>query len=592
MGFLKNVSLKEALDLVVRNVRPHEAITLPLDMALGHTLAEDVYASQDIPPFDRSAMDGYALSSQDTAAATSDHPVRLLAVSDIHPSTAKPPQVQTGQAARIMTGGPVPPGADAVVRYEDVQANDGAIIIRTPVTCCSSVKKKGRDVQKGSLVAQAGLIVEPAHVGLLAALHVREVVVTRQPATAILAIGNELIGLHDSPNNPKIVASNLYMLSAMIKRQGAEVGFSRITKNHEDAIRHDLKEGLKQDMAITIGGTANGNSDLTRGVMGAMGVDIVFSGLGVRPGKGTTFGLHDGKPVFALPGTPSAAFTAFHTLVIPALWRLCGRRKTGIHTIEAILEKDIRKKPGTEHVVQGVVSQKASCAQVLPLDGPDVARLAALGRANGLIRIAPDNCRLAKGQPVSVQLLNHVEPCLFSNHPGHREQSKHTAPGPPVISIVGKSDAGKTTFLEKLVPHLTARGHKVGTIKHDVHGFDIDHKGKDSWRHKQAGAHTVTISSPKKVAIIKDVDREQTIDSLAVTYFQDVDLLVTEGYKKQNKPKIEVFRSSVHNAPLCTDDASLVAIVSDIPLNLGVPRFALNDIKGVADFVETRFLGR
>jgi molybdopterin-guanine dinucleotide biosynthesis protein B len=144
--------------------------------------------------------------------------------------------------------------------------------------------------------------------------------------------------------------------------------------------------------------------------------------------------------------------------------------------------------------------------------------------------------------------------------------------------------------LEKLLPELTARGHRVGTIKHDVHGFDIDHKGKDSWRHKQAGANTVSISSPKKVAIIKDVDEEESIDSLAVTYFQDVELILTEGYKRQNKPKIEVFRSTVHTEPLCNSDPSLVAILSDIPLDLGVPRFELDDIRGIADFVETRFL--
>jgi molybdopterin-guanine dinucleotide biosynthesis protein B len=163
---------------------------------------------------------------------------------------------------------------------------------------------------------------------------------------------------------------------------------------------------------------------------------------------------------------------------------------------------------------------------------------------------------------------------------------------PPIVSIVGNSDAGKTTLLERLVPELTARGYRVGTIKHDVHGFDIDHEGKDSWRHKQAGARTVVISSPKKVAIVKDAETEETLDSLGAKYFQDVDLILTEGYKKENKPKIEIFRSQVHETPLCQGDANLVALVSDMSLDLDVPRFEPDDIRGLADFVERKFLSK
>ncbi len=161
---------------------------------------------------------------------------------------------------------------------------------------------------------------------------------------------------------------------------------------------------------------------------------------------------------------------------------------------------------------------------------------------------------------------------------------------PPIVSIVGKSDAGKTTLLERLVPELKARGYRIGTIKHNVHGFDIDHEDKDSWRHKQAGAHTVAISSPKKVALVKDVETEETLNSLATKYFQDVDIVLTEGYKQEDKPKIEVFRSQVHETPLCKGDEHLVALVSDTSLDLGVPRFELDDIRGLAGFVEQRFL--
>ncbi len=160
----------------------------------------------------------------------------------------------------------------------------------------------------------------------------------------------------------------------------------------------------------------------------------------------------------------------------------------------------------------------------------------------------------------------------------------------PIISIVGKSDSGKTTLIERLVPELTKRGYRVATVKHDIHGFEVDREGKDSWRHKQAGAHTVVISSPQKVALIRDVENDLTLSELREKLIQDVDLILSEGYKKDVQPKIEIFRKEKHNELLCTKEDNLIAIVSDKKFDVGVPCFSLNDIKGVADFIEAEFL--
>lgn len=160
----------------------------------------------------------------------------------------------------------------------------------------------------------------------------------------------------------------------------------------------------------------------------------------------------------------------------------------------------------------------------------------------------------------------------------------------PVISIVGKSDSGKTTLLEKLISEFKNRGYRVGTIKHDTHGFDIDHEGKDTWRHKKAGASTVVISSPAKVAVIKDIDEEKPLDSLAEEYFQDVDIIFTEGYKRGNKPKVEVFRKEMHRELLCTDDDNLIALASNQPFEVKAPCFDINDVEGLADLIEDTFL--
>ena len=160
----------------------------------------------------------------------------------------------------------------------------------------------------------------------------------------------------------------------------------------------------------------------------------------------------------------------------------------------------------------------------------------------------------------------------------------------PIISIVGKSDSGKTTLIEKLVPELTRRGYRVATVKHDIHGFEVDREGKDSWRHKQAGAHTVVISSPNKVALIRDVAKDLTLDEIRERWIQDVDLILSEGYKKDVQPKIEIFRKEKHKELLCTKEDNLIAIVSDKKFRVGVSCFFLDDIRGVAEFIEKKYL--
>lgn len=157
----------------------------------------------------------------------------------------------------------------------------------------------------------------------------------------------------------------------------------------------------------------------------------------------------------------------------------------------------------------------------------------------------------------------------------------------PVISIVGQSGAGKTTFLEKLIAELKARNISIGIIKHHVHDIDIDRPGKDTWRHSRAGADTVAISTPGKVAVFKKVDREMDLDEL-VAEFNDHDIILTEGYKKGNKPKIEVVRSA-HTKKIISDPTELIAIVSDIEWSVGVPVFGLEDAVGVADLLQSRY---
>lgn len=161
---------------------------------------------------------------------------------------------------------------------------------------------------------------------------------------------------------------------------------------------------------------------------------------------------------------------------------------------------------------------------------------------------------------------------------------------PPVISLIGKPDCGKTTLLEKLIPELKSRGYRVGTIKHHVHEFTMDHEGKDTWRHKKAGAGVVALSSPTGLGVIRDTDHDSQVAELTARYFYDVDLVITEGYKHLNLPKIEVFRSAIHQTPLANRDQTWIAMVSDIKIDAALPHFLPADVIGVADFLIDHFI--
>ena len=162
------------------------------------------------------------------------------------------------------------------------------------------------------------------------------------------------------------------------------------------------------------------------------------------------------------------------------------------------------------------------------------------------------------------------------------------AKAPPFVSIVGRSGSGKTTLVEKLIPELKKHGLRVGTIKHHLRDFEVDYPGKDSWRHKRAGAEKTIISSPYRVGVVMDVDHDHTFEELII-FLSGVDIVISEGYKGGDRPKVEIYRPEVHDKPLCLEDQNLIAIMTDTDLDLGVPRFALNDVRGLTDFLINYF---
>jgi molybdopterin molybdotransferase len=400
------ISYEQALRTVLENVHPLGQTHCPLEKSLGRIVAEDIRAPMHLPEADRSGVDGYALRSVDTLYAAEDRPVRLKIVGQVVSATDRPPAITAGKAIAIMTGGAVPQGADTIVKREDVESDGHTMTLRAAIPPGRYISEKGKDLVKGALVAKKGTMLDPVAYSVLASVRMAIVPVMKRPAASILAVGSELADLSEKENEHKIVASNLFLLSALIETMGIQVALARITKDDKASLQTDLKEALKNDLLITAGGTMHSRSDLTRSAMEEAGIDLQFSGMSVVPGKGTSFGLFKGRPVFALPGTPSAVFTVFYTLISPCLRKLMGQEQTGPTTITAVLEEDLHKRPGLEHFVMGQVSVHEGGYRVRPLAKPEHPVFSAMRLANGFIVVPANRDHLKKGATVSVHLLD------------------------------------------------------------------------------------------------------------------------------------------------------------------------------------------
>lgn len=399
------ITYEHALRTALESIDSLAATHCPLEKCLGRIVAEDIRATGHLPEVDRSAMDGYALRSVDTLQAVTSRPVRLKIVGEIFSSTVRPAGITAGETISIMTGGAIPPGADTIVKREDVESDGDSITLRGAIPPGRHLSEKGKEMAKGSLIAKKGTIIGPVAYSVLASFRMAIVPVVKRPSASIMVIGNELGDLSEKGEGHKIVASNLFLLSALMQARGVQVSLARITKDDKGAIQYDLKDGLQNDVLITTGGTWHGRSDLTRSAMEEIGICFRFSGMSVVPGKGTSFGLFEGKPVFALPGTPSAVFAVFHTLIRPCLRKLMGQEPIGPTTVAAVLEEDLHRRPGLEHFVTGQVSQQESGFRVRPVGKPEHSIFSAMSMANGFIVVPAGQEHLKRGAMVSVHLL-------------------------------------------------------------------------------------------------------------------------------------------------------------------------------------------
>ena len=401
------VTVEEALDKILSRIRPLGPERVSILEALGRVMAEDIYANRDIPPFNNSAMDGYAVRSGDIQDASSSHPVRLEVIEELPAGYMSKKKLTNGQAIRIMTGAPVPEEADTVVPVEDTKREDRFALIFRATLRGEHIRRAGEDVKKGECVISAGDLIDPAEIGMLASLGRSFVAVYQRAAVAILCTGEELVDVDGDLDGIKIVSSNSYSLAAQVKDCGAIPIQLGIAKDQKEEIKEKLIQGLRADVMISSAGVSVGDYDFVKHVLSELGVEIVFWRVAMKPGMPVAFGTIQGKPVFGLPGNPVSSMVSFEQFVRPALLKMMGHQQLFRPVIEAVLKEDIQKTPGRRHFIRAFVSVEKGqyFASVTGPQGSGI--LKSMVKANGLVIVPEDREMVSAGETVEVQLLDY-----------------------------------------------------------------------------------------------------------------------------------------------------------------------------------------
>ncbi|TMD13048.1 MAG: molybdopterin molybdotransferase MoeA [Chloroflexi bacterium] len=351
------LSVAQARQRILDQVGRLAAEDVPLREAAGRVLAEEVRATTDVPGFTNSAMDGYAVLARDVAAAGPANPVRLPLRGEVRAGVAPPHPLQAGTAIRIMTGAPVPAGADAVVRVEDTAEEDGAVLIRASVSAGTSLRAAGSDLRAGDLVAAPGRVVSPGVIGVCAAAGRTSLRCLRRPSVMVLTTGDELRDVGEPLEPGQIVNTNRYTLAAAVEEAGGLVLDAGVARDEREQIAAALRQAAAADLVISSGGVSMGAYDLVRDLL-AQEVRIDFWQVALRPGKPLAFGSVRGVPLIGLPGNPVSSLVAFELFARPALLKMQAREDRERPRLWARTEDTLSGPPHLEQYFRGVARRQ------------------------------------------------------------------------------------------------------------------------------------------------------------------------------------------------------------------------------------------
>jgi molybdopterin molybdotransferase len=401
------LTVEDAQEMVLASAHLLSSQPVSILEALGRVLRGPILADADVPSFTSSAMDGYALRSRDTSSAIHQTPRHLEVVGEVAAGQSPTIRVTPGTAVRIMTGAPIPPGADAVVPQEVVAATDKDIAISAAVPPGQHIRPAGQDVAAGERILDTGTVLGPAHIGMLAALGHESVHVARRPRVAILATGDELVDIRDAVVPSKVRNANSYSNAAQVIKAGGDPLLLGIARDHPQDIAEKVQVGISSgaDLLITSGGASVGTFDFVKEVLASQG-EITFWRVRMKPGKPLVFGTIHGIPVLGLPGNPVSVMVSFEMFVRPAILQMLGVPVLHRQTIEAILVDGVANKDGRRHYLRVRLQRGQGTPHAHLTGGQGSGILSSMVKADGLAVIPEDWASVPPGSRVQVLVLN------------------------------------------------------------------------------------------------------------------------------------------------------------------------------------------
>jgi molybdopterin molybdotransferase len=404
-GFQKLTPVEEALELLLNSLKlePLETVSISLAEALNHILAEDVIAEEDLPSFDRSAVDGYAVKANDTLGASQFNPKTL--------KLTKADRLLEGEAKEVWTGSPLPEGADAVLMLEYVKRLNDEIEVWVAVTPGENVSRKGEDVAKGEVAVKAGTRLKPHHLGLIAALGRSHVTVFEKPKVAVLATGNELVEPGHKPKKGQVFEVNRLIISSLCRELGAEPVDLGIARDNSDEISGKIRSGLeKANIVVTTGGTSVGASDLVPAAINSLGKPgVIVHGIAMRPAMPTALAVVNNKPIIVLSGNPVAAMFGFEVFARPLILKMLGAEHESRPVLKAKVTRRISTALGRKTFVRVRVFQRNGEFYAEPVSTRGSGVISTMTRANGYVVVPENREGLEANETVVVHMFDNLE---------------------------------------------------------------------------------------------------------------------------------------------------------------------------------------
>ena len=402
--------IAEASERILADIRPLESESIPLRQSLGRVLAEDVAATVTMPPWSNSSMDGYAVRSADITPVMTGEKVRLRVVGRIAAGDFAKRPIKRGEAMRIMTGAPIPDGADSVIRKEDTDGGSEKVEIRDARDVWKNIRPAGEDFQRGDTLAKRGFPIKPALLGVLASTGVREVKTFKRPRVAIISSGDELVDVEDFDEvaaGRRIISTNSYTLEALTRVAGGipvDLGIAADTKA---SLRRKLEGADASDLILTSAGVSVGDMDHTRDVFEELGGELKFWKVRMRPGAPLAFGVLNGVPWIGVSGNPVSAMVSFEVFVRPALRKMQGHAALFRRTVTVTVEEEIRIGAKLTHFLRAIVARSPDGSLSARLTGPQSsAALTSMAKANALLIVPESSQQVAKGSKLDALMLD------------------------------------------------------------------------------------------------------------------------------------------------------------------------------------------